>query len=97
MSHKLVNTMKMWKGIGNTTTLLFSLNVIKEYMVVVPEVKYSGIKIVPRSDLQVRAPSGITTNKEIKKEEYTPKVSKSIFQTPCIFSLVVILIFSVLK
>jgi len=25
MSHKLANGMKMWKGIGNTTRLLFSL------------------------------------------------------------------------
>jgi hypothetical protein len=25
MSHKLANGLKMWKGIGNTTTLLFSL------------------------------------------------------------------------
>jgi len=25
MSHKLANGMKTWKGIGNTTTLLFSL------------------------------------------------------------------------
>ena len=25
MSHKLANGMEMWEGIGNTTTLLFSL------------------------------------------------------------------------
>ena len=31
MSHKLTNSMKIWKGIRNTTTLLFSLNRIMEY------------------------------------------------------------------
>ena len=30
MNHKLANCMKMWKGNGNTTTLLFSLKGIKK-------------------------------------------------------------------
>jgi hypothetical protein len=44
MSHQLANGMKMWKGFGNTTTLLFSLNRHMEYMMVLPEVKYTGNK-----------------------------------------------------
>jgi hypothetical protein len=64
MSHKLANGMKMWKGIGNTTTLLFSLNKVMEYMMVLLEVKDSGV-IVPRSDLRVGTTSGRITSKEI--------------------------------
>ena len=45
-----MNDIKMWKGIGNTTTLLFSLLGLMEYMMVLPEVKYSEMKIVPQSD-----------------------------------------------
>jgi hypothetical protein len=52
MSHELANGMKKWKGIGNTTTLLFFLNRLMEYMMVLPEVKDSGV-IVPRSELRV--------------------------------------------
>jgi hypothetical protein len=33
----LANGMKMWKGIGNTTALLFSLNGPMKYMIVLPE------------------------------------------------------------
>jgi hypothetical protein len=65
MSHKLANGMKMWKGIGNTTTLLFSLNGLMEYMMILPAVKYSGITIVPRSDLQVGTTSRRITSQEI--------------------------------
>jgi len=60
----LANGMKMWKGIGNTTTLLFSLNRLMEYMMVLPEVKDSGV-IVPRSDLRVGTTSRRITSKEI--------------------------------
>jgi hypothetical protein len=65
MSHKFANGMKMRKGIGNTTTLLFSLNGLKEYMMVLPEVKYTGGKPVPRSDLQAGIASSRITNKVI--------------------------------
>ena len=65
MNHKLANGMKMWKGIWNTTTLLFSLNGLKEYMIFLPRVKYFGIKIVPRSDLRARTAPGRTTSKKI--------------------------------
>ena len=53
MNHNLTNGMKMWKGIRNTVTLLFYMNWLMEYMIVLPEAKYSEIKIVPRSDLRV--------------------------------------------
>jgi hypothetical protein len=29
MNHKFANDMKMWKGNGNTTTLLFSLKILE--------------------------------------------------------------------
>jgi hypothetical protein len=64
MSHKLANGMKMWKGIGNTTTLFFSLNRLTECMMVLPEVKDSGA-IVPCSDLRVGTTSRRITSKEI--------------------------------
>jgi hypothetical protein len=50
MSHKLANGMRIFKGIGITTTLLFSLNRLMEYMMVLPEVKDSRV-IVPHLDL----------------------------------------------
>jgi hypothetical protein len=53
VSHKLANDMKMWKGIGNTTTLSFYLNIFMEYTMVLPELKYAGIKIFTRSDFRV--------------------------------------------
>ena len=65
MSHKLANGMKMWKRIGNTTTLLFSLNGLTKYMMVLPEVKYAGIKIVPQSDFRFRTTSRRIASKEI--------------------------------
>ena len=55
--------MQMWKGIGNTTTLLFSLNGLKVYMMVLPE--NAGGKLVPRSDLCIETASRRTTSKEI--------------------------------
>jgi len=42
ISHKLANGLKMWKGIWNTTTLLFSLNGLMKYMMILPEVKYAS-------------------------------------------------------
>ena len=44
--------MKMWKGIGNITKLSFSLNGPNENMMILPEVKYTGDKLVPHLDLQ---------------------------------------------
>ena len=41
----MANGMKMWKGIGNATTLLFSLNRLMEYMMVLPEVKNTRNKM----------------------------------------------------
>jgi len=35
----LANGMQMWKNIGDTTILLFSLNILIEHMMVLPEVK----------------------------------------------------------
>ena len=51
MSQKLANVIKMWKGIGNSTTLLFSLNGLKKYMMILPEVKYAGSKLVQETNL----------------------------------------------
>ena len=42
--HRLANGMEMKKRIGNTITLLFPMNEIMEYMMVLPDVNYSGIK-----------------------------------------------------
>jgi hypothetical protein len=42
MSHKLANGKKIWKGIGNIN-ILFPLNELKEYMMVLPEVIYFKI------------------------------------------------------
>jgi hypothetical protein len=53
MRHKLANGMKARKRAGKTTTLFSSLNGILEYIMVLPEVKYCGTKLVPRSDLRV--------------------------------------------
>ena len=39
----LADGMKMWNGNGITTTLLFSLNRLMEYMMVLPEVKNTGV------------------------------------------------------
>jgi hypothetical protein len=64
MSRKLANGMKVWKGIWNTTTLLFSLNRLMEHMMVFSEVKDSG-EIVPRSDLRVGTTSRKITSKGI--------------------------------
>ena len=59
----IVNT-QMWKGIGNTATLIFSLNRRMKYMMVLPEVKDSGV-IDPRSDLWVGTTSRRITSMEI--------------------------------
>ena len=55
----------MWQGNWNATTLLFSLNGLKENMMALPEVKYAGGKLVPRLDLRVGTLSRRTTSKEI--------------------------------
>ena len=51
VSHKLDNGMKMLKGIGITSILLFYLNGPTEYMMALPEVNYSA-NILPHSDLR---------------------------------------------
>jgi Exonuclease III len=66
----LPNGMNMWKGIGNTVTLLFSLNRLMEYIMVLPEVKDSGV-IVQRSDLRVATTSRRITSKEINLDIVT--------------------------
>ena len=45
----MANGMKIWKGIGNTTTLLFSLNRLMEYMMVLPEINIELKKKLVRS------------------------------------------------
>ena len=50
----------MWKGIGSTTTLLFSLNRLIEYMMVLPEVK--------RFEKQEKILGAKDKEKEIKEE-----------------------------
>ena len=60
----MANGMKKWKGIGNTTTLLLSLNRLIKYMMVLPEVKNTGVN-VPRSDIRVGTTLRRITSKEI--------------------------------
>ena len=57
--------MKMWKEFGNTITLLIFLNGPVKYIMLLPEVKYAGIKIVPRLEFRVNTTSRRITNNEI--------------------------------
>ena len=61
----LANGMKMWKEIWITATLLFFLNGLMKYMMVLLEVKYAGIKILSLLDFWVGTTLRRITSKEI--------------------------------
>jgi hypothetical protein len=54
--------------------IIISLNELKDYMMVIPEIKYAGDKLVPRSDFRVGTDSIRNTSKEISPNIGTWKV-----------------------